>query len=113
MAVRVVNKIGVELSSIREFAHMRGSLKFVSGLGPVLAANLLKKIKKTDIIMRSQIYALDYLKKGHFHNCIPFIRIKQIIAHPNAHGKGKRPKNKKKIRRNVGTTALDSDYDDN
>lgn len=54
--------VGVELSAIREYSHMRGSLRFISGLGPVLAENLLKKLKKTEIIMRSQIFALDYLK---------------------------------------------------
>ncbi len=57
--MRVVNQVGVELNTIRDFPHLAHTLSFVSGFGAITAEEFLKKIRdsKETICMRMQVYA--------------------------------------------------------
>ncbi|EQC38455.1 hypothetical protein SDRG_04163 [Saprolegnia diclina VS20] len=77
---QTVNKVGVDINYVANYAHASYVLQFVSGLGPIKALALIEKIKAAGYLEKRQ----DLLKMVSgavvYRNCAGFVRIRERDA---------------------------------
>ncbi|CEM39901.1 unnamed protein product [Vitrella brassicaformis CCMP3155] len=75
----IVNKVGVDINLVRDHAHLQGTLRFVCGLGPRKASDILHKLIQDGHTVRSRnefARTVEVDDKGYvWTNCKAFIRV--------------------------------------